>query len=70
MREKRHLSSTWPGKVARPNCTNLTQLIFGLQAYLNVHSSENGQTATHSTRQNGKPCGKQLVTKPAEKLQK
>lgn len=41
-----------------------------LRAYLSVHSSENGQTATHSTRQNLLLRTKQLVTKPAGKGQK
>lgn len=36
-----------------------------LRAYLSVHSSENGQTATRSTRQNLLLRTKQLVTKPA-----
>lgn len=47
------------------NSNNLFGLCF--QAYLSVHSSENGQTATHFTRRKTDLRGKQWVTNPAWK---
>lgn len=61
---KTGLSRLVKGHNSPTNSNNLVGLCF--QAYLSVHSSENGQTATHFTRQKDLR-GKQWVTNPTWK---
>lgn len=56
----------WNRRVNGPNSHSDSNNLVGLcfQAYLSVHSSENGQPATHFTRQKRHLCGKQWTTNP------